>query len=110
MWPTLRSDHWLRARRGVKRWRIGALVATAQLAVDPPVAERLVERLLVGQRGRLGRALLGEHELDPDTIALVLAQPRAPGGGVGEEQFTELICHPHSFASRLRSIEPRPQR
>ena len=63
----------------------GELVAAAHLAVDPPVAERLVERLLVGERGRLGRALLGEHELDPNPVAVVLTEPSSPGGGIGDE-------------------------
>ena len=71
----------------------GALVAPAHLAVDPPVAERLVERLVVGERGRLGRALLGEHELDPDLVAVVLPSQARQAAASATSSSLSAVCH-----------------
>ena len=85
--PTFRFDHWLRARRGVKRWLVRRVVAAPHLPVDPAVAERLLERVVVGEARRLERALLREDEPDALGLRVMLAQPRAPGGGVAHDQF-----------------------
>src|SRR6266511_6146525 len=44
---------------------IGGIVPAPRLPVDPPVAQRFIQRLIVGEAGRLGRALPGEHQPDP---------------------------------------------
>ena len=85
--PTFRFDHELRGRRGVKRCRDVAVVAPAPLAVDPAEAERLLERLVVRERRRLGRALLRQHEPDAALLAVMSGEPGAPGGGVADDQL-----------------------
>ena len=69
------------------------LVPTPNLAVDPPVAQRLLERLVVSEAGRLFDALLGEHQPDPLRVTVVFAKPGAPGGGVADDQFLHLCRH-----------------
>ena len=68
---------------------VGALVAATDLTVDPAVAERLVERLLVGEASRLGSALLGEHQPHTALVAVVLAQPPPPRVGVHDDQLRQ---------------------
>ena len=62
--PTLRRTTAARATRR-EALHVGAPDRACDLAVDPAVAERLLERLVIAQAGRLGRALLGQHEPDP---------------------------------------------
>src|ERR1700745_4011485 len=50
---------------------VGRIVATPDLAVDPAVAQCLLERLLIGEAGRLGRALLGQHQPDAGRLVMV---------------------------------------
>src|SRR5512133_425864 len=61
---------------------VGRLVAAPNLAVDPPVAERFFEGLVVGEVGRLLGSFLREYEPDPGRVGVVFCQPRSPRGGV----------------------------
>src|SRR5207253_6756026 len=73
--------------------------SAAGLAVDPAVAKRLLERLVVGEACRLLRALLGEHEPDPDWVGVVLCQPRPPRRGVAHDQLRQFDGHDREPAS-----------
>src|SRR5207244_3052695 len=77
---------------GSEALAIGGLVPAADLAVDPAVAERLLERLVVGEAGRLRRALLGQHEPDPGRVVM-FAQPSPPRVGIANDQLRQLDGH-----------------
>src|SRR6185295_8731699 len=78
---------------------IGCLVATSELAVDPAVAQRLLERLLIRQAGgRLGRALLGKHQPDAGRLVMVLTKPFPPGTSARHQQLLQLDRHPSQDA------------
>src|SRR5215211_2230141 len=80
------------------------LVAAANLAVDPPVAERLVERLVVREARRRLRALLREDEPDAVHVGVMLRQPLAPRRGVAHDQLRLLGAHaaePRNFRTGL---------
>jgi hypothetical protein len=61
-----------------------ALVDARGLPVDPPAAQCLVERLRVGEGGRIRRALLREHQPHAVGRLLVPVEPGAPRGAVGD--------------------------
>ena len=59
------------------------LVERVRGAVDPAVAERLLDSLVVGRGGGV-RALPRHREPDPGMLLVVRGEPRAPGGSVGD--------------------------
>ena len=67
------------------------LAPLGELPVDPVVADGLLERLLLGQAGRLDSTLLGEHE--PDASA---DPPSATAGS-----HPARPCEPVQFGDRL---------
>ena len=97
--PVFRCDQVLRGRRG-EALPVGVLIAPADLTIDPAVAERLFERLIVGEAGRLDRAFLGQDEPDSSRVRVVLAQPGPPGGGIVHKQLRQFTRHPLSVATR----------
>src|SRR6185295_6434381 len=93
------------------------LVEAAPHPVDPAEAERLVERLLVGEPG--ARAGLGEAHEQLARAVVVLRQPLAEGGGGGEGARAHalhrsagraaLVCR-RSMQIRLELFTLRPWR
>src|SRR5687767_7774933 len=82
-------------RAGFRTWRealgIALGVQRAPNAVNPAETERLEDRLLVGERTALARALLIEAEKCLPFGLVVLLEPGAEViGGIEEEQ----VCHP----------------
>src|SRR5207245_5203489 len=63
----------------------GPLVARPTLAVDPAVAQRLVERLGVGEAGRMLSALLGQGEPDASG-GVMITKPGSPCSVIGNGQ------------------------
>jgi hypothetical protein len=54
---------------------VGGLVAAAGLAVDPAVAERFLECLVIGEAGRLCGALLCENQPRARRLHVMVGQP-----------------------------------
>src|SRR3954469_2309993 len=69
---------------------VGCLVTTPDLAVDPAVAQRLLERLRVGEAGRLGSALLGKYEPHAGRLVIVPTEPFPPGASIRHQQLRQL--------------------
>jgi hypothetical protein len=67
---------------GCEALEVGSLVAPTNLTVDPAVTERLLERLVVRNAGRLSEALLEQDEPHTVRLVVVIAEPAAPGDGV----------------------------
>jgi hypothetical protein len=74
-------------------------VAAANLTVDPPKTDRLVESLVVGEACRRGRALLREYEQDARPIGAVAIEPLTPRARVRDNQFAVLTADPVLLAS-----------
>jgi hypothetical protein len=74
-----------RAARSPRRvaLQVGGIVPAASLAVDPAVAQRLLERLVTAHTRR---PLLGGHEPDAGAVAVVLFQPRAPRRAIAKRE------------------------
>jgi len=62
------------------------VVAPADLSVDPPVTQRLLERVVVGEARRLDRSLLREDDPDAVRLGVICAEPFAPRLGVADDQ------------------------
>src|ERR1035437_7543039 len=75
---------------------VGGLVAAPGLTIDPAVAERFVERLVVRKAGRLGRATLGEGKSHPDRIVVISGEPRPPRGCVSDDELWQFVAHSYS--------------
>jgi len=94
---------------------IGRRVAAARLAVDPTVAERLVECLIVGETCRCHGALLGEDEPDTGRVGVMLVEPLPPRSCIGEGQFRRISRHDSPgiaiikgiLAHSLNALEPQ---
>jgi hypothetical protein len=69
------------------------LVAADALAVDPAVAQRLLQRLVVRQAGRVGGALLRQDQPDAVRGLVFGGEPVVPGGGVGEDVLFHRRTH-----------------
>jgi Major Facilitator Superfamily len=81
------------------------VVQPGRLAVDPPEAQGLLDRLLVGQPGP-ARPRTPEHQPDPVAVAVVLGQPGPPlGPGVGVEPVTQ---RPDRLWNRARRRASQP--
>src|SRR5205823_2503886 len=80
---------------------VGGLVAATDLAVDPAVAERFLQRLVVREAGRFYRPLLGEDQPDAPWLCVVLAEPDAPGGRIADDQLRRLGGHSVTACQRL---------
>src|SRR4029077_7605023 len=72
-------------------WRetleVRALVAAADLAVDPPETDRLLEGLVLGEARRGGSALLRQYEHDAGPIGVVASEPLTPSAHVRDHQL-----------------------
>ena len=79
--------------------KVRSLVAAANLTVDPPEADRLLEGLVVGEARRRearrrGRALLRQYEHDARPIGVVAPEPLTPRARVRDNQFAVLTADP----------------
>src|SRR5881397_1336495 len=74
--------------------KVRSLVAAANLTVDPPETDRLLEGLIVREARRRGSALLRQDEHDGPPIAVVAVEPLAPRARVGDNQFAVLTSDP----------------
>jgi hypothetical protein len=79
--------------------KVRSLVAAANLTVDPPETERLLEGLVVGEAGRRGSALLREYEQDARPIGVVAPEPLTPRPRVRDNQFAVLTADPVLLAA-----------
>ena len=101
--PTFRFDHGLRLRRGVKRCLYVVSSRLRHLPVDPAVAERFLERVVVGEARRLDRSLLREDEPHAVLLRVMLREPGAPGARVAHDQLrfgTGKLRHGLIFSKR----------
>src|SRR5437773_8206923 len=79
--------------------KVRSLVAAANLTVDPPETDRLLEGLVVGEARRRGSALLGEYEHDARPVGVVAPEPLTPCARVRDNQFAVLTADPVLLAS-----------
>jgi hypothetical protein len=83
---------------------------SADLAVDPAEAQRLVQRLGVDQGGRFGGALARQGQPDSGGVGVVLVQPTAPPGGIGHGQLGQLGGHRPSVPAAWTGVACLPDR
>jgi hypothetical protein len=67
-------------------------VASGPLAVDPAEARRLIQSLIVGQRGDVA-TLLVQHQSDPRRLATLALKPVSPRRRVDQQEFRQLHIH-----------------
>src|SRR5262249_51351051 len=72
---------------------VRALVSAADLPVDPAVAERLVECLVVGEPRRGRRSLLREDEPDAGLFAVMRAEPSPPSSCIAQDELGRVDAH-----------------
>ena len=87
------------------------VVPPGELPVDPTEADGFLEGLVVGQRRRSGRPLLGQDQPDAGRSRTVLVEPPPPGRDVGDQQLGEIGRH-RTEARPLSGLGagPRPSR
>src|SRR5581483_11619492 len=84
---------------GRETLKVRSLVATANLTVDPPETDRLLERLVVAQARRRGSAFLRQYEHDARAIGVVAPEPLTPRADVSDNQFAVITADPVLLAS-----------
>ena len=65
-------------------------VATLQLTINPAEADRLVQRLVVRERCRISRSLLGQDQPDTLCIGVMDTQPSSPFVSVRDQELWKI--------------------
>jgi hypothetical protein len=79
-------------------------VTTPELPVNPAKGDRLVERLVVGERCWVRSALLGKDEPHSLRLGPVAMQPGPPFGSISDQQFWKV--HGVTVSPWCRSARP----
>jgi hypothetical protein len=87
---TLRLDHRLVRRLGVKRCVKCRGVAAPLLPVDPSLTQRLLQSLRIGEAGRVGRILLAENQPNATRTLPIGAEPVPERGRVRDDQGRDI--------------------
>src|SRR5204863_4744781 len=83
-------------------------VAPADLTIDPPETDRLLEGLVVGEACRRGSALLRKYEHDAGPIGVIEPKPLTPSARARDNQFSAFTADRVLLASSPRqAIEGR---